>query len=511
MATTLPGRMRWAPVAGGAPVGRALPPALVGLAAFLVSAAWSWQPSYWGDEAASVMSAQRPLPSLFLMLRHVDAVHGTYYLFLHVWTGLFGISEFATRLPSALAVGFAAAGTVVLVRQLARDTRWAVLSGILFAVLPRTTYMGAEARSYALVTALAVWATVLLVHILQLRQNQAARPVARAVWFCWWAGYALLFALTVNVFLYALLLVPAHAVAVWSSGQRHRPWPWLAATGVAVALAVPVLVWSVHERRQVAFIARRPGADLVDAAVDQWFGTTAIAVVAWALIVFGVVVTFRRHGGRKARATLALALVWMLFPTLALLVGTHLVTPVYTYRYLSMCAPAVGIAMAAGVVGIRFRLVRLAAVLLIVALAVPGYVAQRGRYAKNLGSDWRQVADLIAHEAEPGDAIVFDESVRPSRRPRSALHLYPQAFAGLRDVTLQSPFYDNPWLWDRTLPLGQVIDKLAGVDTVWLVQNKGSAENTAGDEERVLEAAGFERVSSNLANITVVIRMERRG
>ena len=60
-------------------------------------------PSYWGDEAASVMSASRSLPSLFGLLAHIDAVHGLYYLFLHFWIQLFGSGEAVVRLPSAIA------------------------------------------------------------------------------------------------------------------------------------------------------------------------------------------------------------------------------------------------------------------------------------------------------------------------------------------------------------------------------------------------------------------------
>lgn len=484
-----------------------LPAALIGLVAFTLSAMGSWEPSYWGDEAATVMSAQRTLPSLFMMLGHIDAVHGAYYLFQHVWTGAFGISEFATRFPSAVAVGFAAAGTVVLVKRLTGDARWALLSGILFAVLPRTTYMGAEARSYAVVTALAVWSTVLLVHLVRPAGSPAERPVPLGVW--WWTAYALLFALTINVFIYAVLLVPVHALLVWHSRHRRRPWPWIAATAVAGLLSLPVLGWSVHERGQVAFIARRPGADFLDASVYQWFDTKTIAVVAWALIVLAAALIYSKRGRAPARVTMTLALVWMLFPTAVLLVGTHLITPMYTFRYLSMCAPAVAIAMAAGVSHIRFRVVRLAALVLVVALIVPAYVTQRGPYAKNEGSDWRQAAAVLAREAQPGDAVVFDESVRPSRRPRLAMHLYPQSFRGLRDVTLETPYQEVPWLWDRTLPLNQVQSRLDGVDTVWLVQNKGSRESTAGTDEHTLEEAGFTAVSRNLVNVTVITRMSR--
>jgi mannosyltransferase len=118
---------------------------VLGLIAFTVSVAGSWIPSLWGDEAASIMSAQRPWSSLFTMLGHVDAVHGTYYVFLHLWIDVFGASTFSVRLPSYIAIGAAAAGIVVLVNRLAtrHHRRVAVIAGILFAVLPRVSYMGA--------------------------------------------------------------------------------------------------------------------------------------------------------------------------------------------------------------------------------------------------------------------------------------------------------------------------------------------------------------------------------
>src|ERR1700709_768814 len=77
---------------------------VLGAAGLVLSAAGSWIPSLWGDEAASVLSAERPLPSLFRMLGNVDAVHGTFYLFLHFWVSVFGASPFAVRFPSAIAI-----------------------------------------------------------------------------------------------------------------------------------------------------------------------------------------------------------------------------------------------------------------------------------------------------------------------------------------------------------------------------------------------------------------------
>ncbi len=108
----------------------------------LAGVAGSWIPSFWGDEAASVMSASRTWPELWRMLQTVDGVHGAYYAFLHVWTGLFGAGEAVAAQASAylsismaglpaMLIVFAATG---LLRGL-QDTRTPLwVAGIGFAV-----------------------------------------------------------------------------------------------------------------------------------------------------------------------------------------------------------------------------------------------------------------------------------------------------------------------------------------------------------------------------------------
>lgn len=481
--------------------------ALLGLFASLVSVAGSWQPSYWGDEAASVMSAERSLPSLFRMLGHVDAVHGAYYVVLHFWIGVFGASELSTRAPSALGVGLAGAGTVVLARQLA-NARVAVTAGVVFAVLPRVTYMGAEARSTALATAVAAWLTVVLVHTLRSGRYGWAR--ARR-----WAAYALLLATGIYLFLDLLLLIPVHAVAVALLGKRPLPWrAWTLATLSGLLLTIPVLHWGLGQSSQLRFIGRRPQFSVVEAAVHQWFGTPVLAALAWGLIVLAIATllvlrTDLPAGVGTTRRALVVVLAWMIVPSAALLIGTHLVMPMYALRYLSFCTPAAAIAIALGIACFRPRPLRAIAILAVLVLAAPTYVAQRGEFGKNEGSDLRQSAEIIRARAHPGDAVVFDETTRHSRRPRLALHLYPQAFAGLHDVGLERPYDLTDSLWDTTRPLDESVDRLAGIRTVWLLQLLGSRGNRSHADVATLEQQGFIVVGSTIVHRTEIIEMTR--
>lgn len=457
------------------------------------------------------MSAERSFPSLFGMLDNVDAVHGLYYLFLHGWIDLFGASELSTRLPSAIAIGVGAAGTVILARFF-MGSRVAIGGGLIFAILPRVTYMGAEARSTAMATAIGVWLTVLLVQALRSSTASRRRQITL------WSSYSLLLSVGMYLFLYVALLLPVHAVVVLVLVRRHPLWRagagWLGASVLGLVLAAPILLAGSAQREQIAFIGRRPQVTVSEAAVMQWFDTVPVAIVAWSLIVVAVVAVFlRRTGTRRTglltRSSLLIFLAWMVVPSAILLVGTRLITPMYSLRYLSLCAPAVGIVIAVGVAALANNWLRAATVLALVSVIAPAYVVQRGDYGKNEGSDWRQAADIIAARATPGDGVVFDQSVRPSRIPRLAMHVYPEAFRGLQDVTLTRSYANTGWLWDEVTPLTEALPAVVNLDRIWLLQYSGSADSSRETDVHTLQLQGFRVAETTLVNRTRIIEMTR--
>src|SRR5258705_7415234 len=169
--------------------GRLADPLGVAILAIVVSAAGAARPSLWFDEAATISASTRSVPELWRLLHNIDAVHGLYYLTMHGWFAIFPETEFWSRLSSCLAVGIAAAGVVVVGKQFSSRTV-AVCAGIVFAILPRITWAGIEARSYALTAAAAVWLTVPVV--------AAARRNAAALWPLY--GLALVGSTLLNTF-----------------------------------------------------------------------------------------------------------------------------------------------------------------------------------------------------------------------------------------------------------------------------------------------------------------------
>jgi mannosyltransferase len=470
----------------------------MGLVGFVTSFAGSWIPSFWGDEAASVMSAERTLPSLIGMLHNVDAVHGLYYLFLHFWIQLFGASELSVRLPGAVAAGVIVAGTFVLGRMILNRNA-GIAAAVICAVLPRTSYMGADARSYVFATAIAVWITVLFLAILRHHfDSKTSRRLA-------WVGYAVGLAIGIYVFLYLGLLLLVHGAFLFTARtyRQHRK-AWLGAASIAVALAVPILEAGYAQRGQIAFLAHRGYATPKSVLVTQWFGNPLLATGAWLLIIVavgGIIVA--RHRAPAVSQPVLLALLWVLLPTLALLV-LNTATPAYNLRYVSFSIPAVALSLAAGIWTFKGRTIRFGVLIVLLVLAVPSDVVQRGPYAKDGGSDLAQTAAILGSEARAGDAVVFDESTAHRQRPRLAMHLYPSTFHGLQDVTVKTPYVARSELWDTTNPLADVTAKLAPVRRVWLLEIKGSPDNIHGTDVRTLEAAGYHALSTQLVHRTII-------
>ncbi|WP_213816607.1 glycosyltransferase family 39 protein [Glaciihabitans sp. dw_435] len=485
---------------------------VVSVAAVLVSAIGSWIPSFWGDEAASVMSANRSVVSLAAMITHVDAVHAVYYLGLHVWVGIFGSSPFSVRLPSAFAIGVTVAAVMVIARRLG-GTRIAIAAGIICAVLPRVTYMGSETRSYAFSAAIVAWLTVLLLVLLE-RRTASRR---------WWFAYGALLAFGTYVFLYVVLIIIAHALVLLSARvSRAFMLRWLKTIAIVVASASPIIVWGYVERGQISFLQRYDEVSGRKVTVDLWFGEPLFAIVAWTLILLALVAGILAWRSRSRLPRLpsegwmprldVLAATWAFVPAV-ILISTDPIAHIYTPRYLSYCAPAVALLIAVGLDwAARRRAPLVAAGLVIITLcAVPVWFNQRQPYAKN-ESDFAQISEVIGAHAEPGDAIAFDETTRPSLRPRLAMHVYPADYTGLEDVTLKSPYRTSLSWYDRAYSIADAaaLGRLDGVHRLWMVEySVDGSTHTAGRDD--LEHLGFTVTRQFATHRSVIYEYERPG
>ena len=430
-------------------------------AATLVMMLWGIDgPSYWRDEADTVSAVSRSLPQLIRLLGHVDAVHGLYYLLLWPVARVAGTGEVATRLPSALAMTAAALGIAAIARRLA-SRRAALCAGLVFAALPEVSVQGHDARPYAMVTAAASLASYLLV-------RAAADPRPGRL-----AGYGASLALLGYLHLFALLLMPAHALALAAlggpRGRLGRRWP--AAAAAACAAVLPLAVISGGQSGQIGWIPPPDWGDISQVVIWLTGGSALAAGLTWLLAACGAT----RGAGRSrppvppgpvppgpgtGRALAWLAVPWLVLPP-AVLLAVSAIKPVYYLPYVVFCLPAAALLAGLGLAALRWPAWAAAAVLL-AALIVPTQLAVRDA---DSGGGMGSGNQILASYARPADAIVYPQGGIPPW-----YLAWPGGFGRPRDIGLGQPGAATGRLYGTSVPRPELLHRECRVRTVWAAE-----------------------------------------
>ncbi len=455
------------------------------VAAFAVAlcAAGAARPSLWFDEAATISAATRSIPQLWDLIGHIDAVHGLYYLGMHGWFAILPATEFWSRFSSCLAIGGAAAGVVVLGRQFSTRTV-SVCAGILFAMLPRITWAGIEARSYSWSTLAAVWLTVLLI--------SAIRRDRTAVWL----SYGALLAASTVLNMFVVLMVVPHAVAVAIVCNRRRTRiRWASVTAAAVVVVVPFVLWCRSQSFQVGWISPLGLHSFAEVLVNQYFDESVAFAVLAAVVLSAPLLTRRRPTDDGTRRLVAVAVVWVVAPTAVLLAYSAVAQPLYYPRYLCFTTPGMALLLAVCVVAVARSREWITATLAVFAVAAtPNYLTvQRGPYAKE-GMDFSQVADVISAHSSPGDCVIFDNTASWKPGPiRPITAARPAAYADLIDPGRGRPAWQRNRLWDAHLGIWGVADQVRRCTVLWTVSERDLAVPSRQSGERLQPGPRLDR------------------
>jgi mannosyltransferase len=464
---TLEQRAADAVAAPARPRGGSFDPWAIAAFAAVLSGAWASRPSLWFDEGATISaSASRTLPELWKLLGHIDAVHGLYYLLMHGWFTIFPPTEFWSRMPSALAIGAAAAGVTVFTRQFVPGRATAVCAGVVFAILPRITWAGIEARSYAFAATAAIWLTVLLVAAV--RRNGPRL----------WLSYALALMLSILLSLNLILLVVVYAamlplLAPKNSRKSPVVW-WAVSSAVAIGLMTPFMVFAHGQVGQVNWIYPVSWHYAFDIILRQYFDHSVPFAILTAVLIVAAVVAYLKGARGPAgdlRSLLIICATWIVFPTALVVIYSAVSEPIYFPRYLILTTPAMAAVMAICIVTIARKPWPIAGVALLFAVAaIPDYLfVQRWPYAKE-GWDYSQVADLISSHAAPGDCLMVDNTVPWRPGPiRALLATRPAAFRSLIDVERGAYGPKVGWLWDGHVAVWLTTAKINKCTTIWTV------------------------------------------
>ncbi|GGX73395.1 glycosyltransferase family 39 protein [Streptomyces hiroshimensis] len=391
-------------------------PVIVGLIGLGIGLRGITRPSAWTDEIVTLDVARRSWPQLVELLGRVDAVHGLHYVLMYLVGQVAGVSEFTMRLPSAVAVAVAAAGLGWLGRLLG-GPRLGLYAGLLLAVLPTVSRYAQEARSFAFVMAVAVLATGALVKALAGRAR-------------WAAGYAVLIALLGWFNVMGLLLVAAHAVTIALRRPGRRVvMRLLPAQAAGITAVIPLLLLGFSQRSAVGEVPQvtagtpysyftwllTPGQDTLPAALKLLLTLTSLAAIS--------LLVARRHTAPPL--VFAIGVPWLAVPPL-LLLALSLGQPLFAYRYLLFCLPALALLLAAAAALLPPRRQLLLALLPALPITM-SHLAIRQQDSRPW--DTSTVITTLRSRAVPGDAILFSGA-----RCDLIATTHPEIFARLPDL-----------------------------------------------------------------------------
>jgi uncharacterized membrane protein len=373
--------------------------------------------SYWADEWFSRWRAYAPA---------LDSIRGDgmkttsplYYLLLKPWVFVFGDSEVALRLPSALA-GALAIPLVARIGARLFDRATATAAALFMAVSAYHVSYSQEARMYSL---------VVLLGLLSTERYLACRDRASG-----WnrAGYIVSSAAILYTHYFGGFVLVAHGAAAAVAALRDRDnrralvlWARdIVAVSVAFAPWCLVLVRQVSEAGgALAWIQMPTPAGVVEVLAASAGSESLLAVFAF-LFLLGILLEgpqgaqLARHEGRWVLLSAYFAV-----PHLGLIVLSHVAFPLYIGRYAIAALPALYLGAAAGTRVARSAALRAA---LVIALAAWSLVPVLEGYQRIDRPQWREAVEFVAGRATGSDLIIlsgFESRYYIDHNPKLRVH-----------------------------------------------------------------------------------------
>jgi mannosyltransferase len=483
------------------------------------------------DEVATRWAALLSVRELAHLLRHVDAVHGLYYVLMHGWVTV-GSSPAVLRIPSVIAMAVGAAVIAILARRLTGSGWAALFAGLIMVLTPTITYYAQTARSYALVYAGVGLATLALLHAMEAETPQSTGRAGPR-----WLAYAGLVTLSAYLNEMALLVLAAHAVTVLLARYGRRAWwHWAAAACGAGVLVLPLLALSVTERAAISFLGR-PGLGAIRTLFHDYFGASTLpALLLLACAVIAVLPVGPAWPARLAAdpagaganpepsawwqggiSLPSVAVPLLVVPALLLLIESRVLPPLYIDRY--VLYGEAGAALLAGAGAYRIgqwlaREERWKALIWVpgTAIVVLALVLQIGpqtriRTPQSRAYDFGGPSRYVAAHARQGDGVLYFGTLF-----RKAELGYPADFRKVSDFAEAiSPMQAGNFR-GTDKPVAATIPLMLDHQRIWVIGERPSAQlspATLSQESKTL-ATNFRLIASrHFRGISVTLWQRR--
>jgi mannosyltransferase len=337
-----------------------------------------------GDEGFTAEMVKLPWTAMLSDLTRIDYNMSFHYVFLKTWSGLFGTSEAALRLPSAIA---ALAALVLAYRLVQRlfGSSLAALSVLLLALNPYFIRFGVTARPYGFLILWSVVATIALVQATATGQRR------------WWLLYAVTAVVGLHIHLTAVVVVGAHGLFTLFYQRRLTRLNLEALAIIAGAGFLPTLLF-LAPTDTLNWIGPFDLRHVVSVGYDLG-GGFPLGWLVLALATAGIFAVARTDRIRWLPAF------WLAVPVLAYLALAPFQSLFVSEYFAGLVAPF-SILTALGLNRLLRRF-REFAIPIVLSVGTAGLIVSAVAGDLREVQGWRELVPMMVDRVLPGDAVAF--------------------------------------------------------------------------------------------------------
>ncbi len=478
-------------------------------------------PPLWRDEAATISAARRSLAALINMLGNVDLVHGLFYMLMHFWIKLVGVTAFWLRFPAVVAFALSVIVIYFIGRKIDPGARpqnpWSAVglaSAIIYMLMPAWLRFATDARSPSTATLVVALATLVFLYATD-APGSNARASSR---FRLWALFSVLMTLAIllNIFTAFIFL----ALAIWAALFRREKGSFTPAAlgfGLPAMVLIPFAAKCYSQIDQVYWIDPIGSSTASQVFIQQWFanniGFAVVFYVALGMLLAPALITASADSGKELipRAELVFLLFFAWLPTIVLIGATAVGVYVYWPRYLIYSTPAVAVISGLALARLKTWWMVVLAYAMVVALVVPTAIENRGINAKGTeAGDWSTGAAWFEQNKSEGDLVYLGPVSLEIQFLKIA---QPQAFLGVVDVAKARSATSAGSLLNEQVPLGEVLGtKRVAKQGLWLfAENWTKTSLSEPAVQKALEAHSLTATKKFSASKLIIVRIESKS
>ncbi|MDD5529746.1 MAG: glycosyltransferase family 39 protein [bacterium] len=345
--------------------------------------------SIWLDESVGI---QNVYTSFTAMIRNVisnDISPPLYFTLLWGWIKLFGRSEIAVRLLSAI-LGITSILLMYKLGKLLFSRKEALVGAFIFAISKPPIWASQEARMYPLFIFLVLASSILFIK------------------FCTTNSKKTLFLLTfVNILisythLYGLFFILFEGIYILAA-KREKLKDFIISGIIIIICYIP---WIIVLKTQIpmgagSWIGRVGGLSGIYYIIWKLSSEYKLLVLAFGtLAMFGVIREFKEHN----RSNVLLLLLWILTPIVIAYTLSYLIRPFLDARYVFFVVPAYYLLVARGIFWLKNKVAQ--SLSLLVITGISGYILF-SYYTTIQKEQWRESVKFVETSELKADGIVI--------------------------------------------------------------------------------------------------------